>query len=128
VRALQGDVVEFLVLEENVLALLELVALHTIFGIDRIAGFGVDHLVADAVAGLLVDDVEADALAGGGGGVEGHRAGHQRQLQKALPVRPRGHDATLPYSPCVPRERPAFEQVPRRTHRDTVTVYNVLVY
>ena len=64
VGALQRDVVEFVVLEQHVLALLDLVALDAILLLDRLAGLGIDDVVADAVAGLAVDDVEADALAG----------------------------------------------------------------
>ena len=79
---------------QDVLALLDLVALDPILLLDRLVGLGVDDLVADAVAGLAVDDVEANALAGGGGGVERDRAGDQREFQIALPIRTRRHDIT----------------------------------
>ena len=78
VGAFQRHVVELVVLDQHVLALLELVALDAIFGFDRLAGFGVDDFVADAVAGLAIDDVEANALVGGGGGIKRHCARHQR--------------------------------------------------
>ncbi len=73
-RAFQRDLVEFVVLQLDVLVGLDLVALDPIFLVDRLAAFGVDDQIAHPVAGLLVDDVEPDAIARAGGGVERHRA------------------------------------------------------
>ncbi len=78
VGALQCHVVELVFLDQYVLALVDLVALDPILGLDRLAGLGIDDVVADAVAGFAVDDVEEDALAGAGGGIKRHGAGDQR--------------------------------------------------
>ena len=91
VRAFQRHIVEFVLLDQHILALLDLVTLDAILRLDRLAGFGVDDIVADAIAGLAVDDVEADALAGAGGRIKRHGAGDQRQLEEALPVWTRRH-------------------------------------
>ena len=91
VRALQRHLVELLVLDQHVLALLDLIALDAVLLLDRLLGLGIDHLVVDAIAGLLVDDVEADALARGGRGIERNRARNQRKLQITLPIGTRSH-------------------------------------
>jgi hypothetical protein len=44
-------------LEQDVLSILELVAFDLFFGLDHIAGFGIDRLVADAIAGFPINDV-----------------------------------------------------------------------
>ena len=61
------------------------------------AGVRVHLLVSDAVAGLLVELMEADLLALRRRRVHGDRAGDERELQVAFPVRTRGHGLT-PYS------------------------------
>ncbi len=76
-RAFQRDIVELVVLEQEVIVALELVALDAIILIDRLAGLGIDDFVADAIAGFLVDDVEADALAGRCRRIERDGARHQ---------------------------------------------------
>ena len=59
---LELDVVDLVVGEQDVLALLDLVALDDVVGLDR-ADARHDLLVADALAARLVDLVEADPAA-----------------------------------------------------------------
>src|SRR5215831_3584274 len=114
VRAFQGDVVELVVVDQDVLAFFDFIALDAILRLDLLARLGIDNLVADAVSGLAVDDVEADALAGAGGGVERHRAGDQRQFEKALPVRTRCHGSLLTQYRRL--NAPKNSRVPARRH------------
>src|SRR5205814_1483938 len=82
------------VIDQHVLALFDLIALDAVVLLDRLPGFGIDHLVVDAVAGLLIDDVEADALARGGRGIKRNRARNQRKFQITLPLRTWSHGIT----------------------------------
>ena len=63
-RAVERDIVEFFILQEQVFALGEFEAFHAIVRLDRVTGFRIHDLVTDAVASLAVDDVEADAFRG----------------------------------------------------------------
>jgi hypothetical protein len=64
VGALDLDRVELLVLDDQVLALGDLVAAALVLGGDRLAGFLVDELLAQAIAGRLVDLAEGNPLRG----------------------------------------------------------------
>jgi len=96
-RAFQRDIIELVFLEQDILALVDLVALDAVFRLDRVAGLRVHHLLADSVAGFPVNDVEPDALARGCRGVQRDGAGHQRQFEKTLPIGARRHSDT----PCT---------------------------
>jgi hypothetical protein len=74
VIALDLDGFQLLVLDQDVFALADLVALGLVLGLDRLAGLLVDELAADPVAGVAIESAEGDALGRGRGGVEGHRA------------------------------------------------------
>ena len=60
--ALDLDRFQFLVLDDEVLALGDLVAAAFVFWGDRLAGFFIDELLAQAIAGGLVDLPERDPL------------------------------------------------------------------
>ena len=81
---------EVLVLEDDVLLVLVLVALDQVGALDQ-PELGVDRLHVDPVVGVLVQLVEADALARARRRVEPHRAAHQAQLQISLPASPGRH-------------------------------------
>jgi hypothetical protein len=67
----RGDFVGF---QNDILAVLDLVALDLLIALNGIAGFAIDELSLDAVAGLAVQRVEGNAFRRGGCGVERHRA------------------------------------------------------
>ena len=82
--ALQLDRIDLLGFEQDVIALLDLIALDDIGPVHWPAvGIGGDH--ADAVVGVLMQHVEADIPGPAGGGVERHRTAHEGQAQIALP-------------------------------------------
>ena len=60
--ALDLDTVQLVVLDDEVLPLGDLVAAALVLGWDRLAGFLIDELLAQAIAGGLVDLPERDAL------------------------------------------------------------------
>ena len=62
--ALDLDGFEFLVLDDQVLPLGDLVAAALVLGADRLTGFLIDELLTQPIAGGLVDLREADALGG----------------------------------------------------------------
>ena len=70
--ALELQLVDLLLVEQDVLALLVLVALDDVLVLDR-ADAGRHLLVADALAGGLVDLVKLDLPLGAGGGIEADR-------------------------------------------------------
>jgi len=86
VGALDLDRFEFLVLDDQVLPLGDLVAAALVLGLDRLAGFLVDELLTQPITGRLVDLPEGDALCGRAGGVQCDRARDQGQLEIAFPV------------------------------------------
>ena len=86
VGALDLDRFELLVLDDQILALGDLVAAAFVLGIDRLAGFLIDELLTQPIAGRLVDLPEGDALCGRAGGVQCDRARDQGQLEIAFPV------------------------------------------
>lgn len=86
--------------QDDILAVLDLVALHLLVALDGIACLAVNELALHPVAGLAVQRVESDPLRRRGGGVERHRAGHLPELDEAFPIRTRcDHDAELPTQP-----------------------------
>ena len=85
---------EVLVLDDDVLLVLVLVALHQVRALDQ-PELGIDRLHVDPVVGVLVQLVEADPLVRAGRRVEPHRAAHQAQLQITLPARSRRHCGLL---------------------------------
>ena len=56
--ALRDDGGKFVALHDQIVAVIEPIALDLILPLDRLAGFAVDELALDSVAGLAVDDVE----------------------------------------------------------------------
>ena len=60
--ALDLDGFEFLVLDDQVLALSDLVAAALVLGTDRFTGFLIDELLTQPIAGRLVDLSEGNAL------------------------------------------------------------------
>src|SRR5436190_1105960 len=65
-------------------------------------------MCSNSIAGLTIDVVEPNLLSFGCGGVQGYRAGHQRQTEITFPIRSGGHrtlhstrpsDSTT-YVPC----------------------------
>ena len=94
-RALDLDRVELLVLDKDVGALADLVALDLLFVFDRLARLGVDVLALHTIAGLAVERVEkrtrAEELVAG---IQRDRARDEGQLQVSLPVGARRHSYT----------------------------------
>ena len=104
VIAFDFERVEFVVFDQQVFVLGDLVALGLVSGVDRLAGLVVDQLLAQAVAGLPVDLPERDALGGTGGRRQCDRTGDQRKLEIALPIGTRCHGGTpLQNSPAILR-------------------------
>ena len=95
--ALQLDRLELLVVEQDVAALLILIALDDLVGIDR-ADAGHDLLIFDPLAGRLVDLVEGDGRAALGGGEDLDRDRDQGEPDLSLPIGACGHDCVLPDS------------------------------
>src|SRR5262249_5401025 len=93
--ALEGDRFELVVVNLDILALGDLIALDDVFGFNFFTGVLVDPAIADAIAGLFIDLVETDLLALAGGGEKLDRAGHEGKTQKALPIGARGHEQLL---------------------------------
>src|SRR4051812_41639951 len=96
VRALDGDGLDLLVLDDDVVAFADLVTLDLIGGFHDLAGIAIDELPAQAVAGLAVEQMERDALFGGRRREQLNGAGHEREFQVTLPVRAGRHRKT-PY-------------------------------
>jgi hypothetical protein len=82
---------EVLLVEDDVLVLGDLVALHQIAARNLFAGAGVDGLHFDAVVSLRIDEVEADGLRLAGRRIEGNRTSDKRQAQMPLPRWTCGH-------------------------------------
>ena len=92
VAALDFDLVQLFVGDGDVIALGDLIALDALVALDDVAGFGVDILLLEAIAGLGVQHVEGNLLGRARGGEKRDGTGDERELQIALPVRPRRHD------------------------------------
>src|SRR5262249_3984268 len=86
VGALDLDRFELRILNDEVLALGHLVAAAFVLGGDRLAGFFIDELLAQAIAGGLVDLPEGDALGTRAGRMERNRTADQSQFEIAFPV------------------------------------------
>ena len=91
---LQLHLVEVVVIEQDILVLRHLIALDQIRALDG-AGVRVGGHHPDAVVGVGIDQMETDVGGGRGRGVEGDRAGHQRQFQMSLPGGSCGHGRLL---------------------------------
>src|SRR5262249_54665299 len=83
-----------LLLQQDVVVAVDLIAFDAVFLRHLRSGVGVDHVVADPIAGFPVDDVETDAIARGCRRKKGDPAGYERQFEVALPIRTWCHDAT----------------------------------
>src|SRR6476646_2926069 len=90
-RALERDRLDLFIVDLDITALVDLIALDDLVLAHFFAGVLIDLAVADAVARFLVDLVEADLLALAGRGEKLDRTRHQGKAQEALPVRTRGH-------------------------------------
>jgi hypothetical protein len=62
--ALDGNSVEFVIIDEDVGALRVFVAATLVLALDRITGHLVDKLLPQPIAGLLIDLPERDPLGG----------------------------------------------------------------
>src|SRR5205807_4619098 len=74
------------ILDNEVVALGDLVAAAFVFGGDRLAGLFIDELLAQAIAGGLVDLPQRDALGDRAGRMQRNRTGDESQLEIAFPV------------------------------------------
>ena len=77
---------ELVVLEHDVLALGDLVALRLALGLDRLAGLLVDELAPHAISRLAIEGAKGNPLRGRRGRIEGDRARDERKLEITLPV------------------------------------------
>src|SRR5215217_5947023 len=84
------DCFQLVILHDEVLALGHLVATAFVFGGDRLMGFLIDELLAEAIAGDLVDLPERNALGRGARRMQRDRTRDQRQFEVAFPVRTHG--------------------------------------
>ena len=91
VRALQGDLVDLVVLQHHISVVAALVAFDLVVLVDRLAGQGVDIAALHPVARRPVEGVEADLLARARGRHHRDRARHERELEIAFPERARRH-------------------------------------
>src|SRR5271166_6163279 len=85
-RVLDLDRFQLRIIDQEVLALGDLVAAPFVFRGDRLAGFFIDELLAQAIAGGLVDLMECDALRGRARRMQRNWTGDQRKLEVAFPV------------------------------------------
>jgi hypothetical protein len=83
---------KLLFLDDEKLVLTHRVAAPAIQRLHNLSGADIDELVPEPVASLAVYLAEADPLRSRDRGVECDRAGDQRKLQIAFPMRSRGHD------------------------------------
>ena len=73
-------------LDLDVFALGKRIAAALVILLDDLSRFLVDHLLPQAVAGLAIDLVEVGFLGLARRRVERNRAGHERELEVALPI------------------------------------------
>ena len=78
-------------LEHDIFVLPDLVALHLLVGLDRLAGLLIDELPAYPMSGGAIERMEGDPLGGGCSRVKGNRAGQLGDLQKTFPICSRRH-------------------------------------
>src|SRR3984893_13484143 len=95
------NLLDFLVLHLEILALANLVAAANVLLFDRLAGFGVDALLLLPVSGIFVDPVERNALRTRRGRIKRDRARNQGQLEITLPGGTRGHGTLLTHKRIV---------------------------
>jgi len=87
VGALEGHLVELVLVQRDVAALGYLVAFDPILLRHLLAGLRIDHLVTNPMPGVAVENVEMDAVTGCGRWKQGNTAGHERELEISFPVR-----------------------------------------
>src|SRR6516225_2671224 len=90
-RAFDQDGLYFLILNNHVLALCDLIAAHHVVPRDDLAGLRIDILLLQSVARFPVDPIETHFFAERGGRIERNGARDQRKPKIALPVRTRRH-------------------------------------
>src|SRR5262249_54894727 len=90
-RAFDLDGLYFLILNNHVLALCDLIAAHHVVPRDDLAGLRIDILLLQSVARFPVDPIETHFFAERGGRIERNGARDQRKPKIALPVRTRRH-------------------------------------
>jgi hypothetical protein len=84
--ALDLDSFELRILDDEILALGDLVAAAFVFGDDRLAGFFINELLAQTIAGSLVDLPKCDALSRRASRMQRNRAGDESKFEIAFPV------------------------------------------
>src|SRR5262245_43536191 len=90
-RAFDLDGLYFLILNNHVLALCDLIAAHHVVPRDDLAGLRIDILLFQSVARCPVDPIETHFFAERRGRIERNGARDQRKPKIALPVRTRRH-------------------------------------
>src|SRR6516165_8671015 len=90
-RAFDLDGLYFLILNNHVLALCDLIAAHHVVPRDDLAGLRIDILLLQSGACFPVDPIETHFFAKRGGRIERNGARDQRKPKIALPVRTRRH-------------------------------------
>src|SRR5262249_17045391 len=90
-RAFDLDGLYFLILNDHVLALCDLIAAHHVVPPDHLGGLRIDILLFQSVARVPVDPIETHFFAERGGRIERNGARDQRKPKIALPVRTRRH-------------------------------------
>src|SRR5579871_5813871 len=91
VRAFDLDCFQLLLIDLDKFALADLISARLLVVIDSASAFGIDHLLLQAVIGPLVEEVEFRFTGLRRGGIKQHRTAHQRQFERAFPIRTRGH-------------------------------------
>jgi hypothetical protein len=71
---------EFIIPHEQKLVFADFVSATLLIASHRLAGDGIDKLLAKAISRLLINLPEGYALFFGDGGVQGNRAGNEREL------------------------------------------------
>jgi hypothetical protein len=89
---------EFIIPHEQKLIFADFVAASLLIGGHRLTCDDINKLLTEAVARLLIDLPERDAPFPGDGRIQRDRAGNERELQKALPVRA-GNQGNTPTEP-----------------------------
>src|SRR5262249_34869963 len=90
-RAFDLDGLYFLILNNHVLALCDLIAAHHVVPRDDLAGLRIAILLFQSAARFPVDPIEPHLFAERGGRIERNGARDQRKPKIALPVRTRRH-------------------------------------
>src|SRR5207248_1735430 len=85
---------DLVIIDFDVDAFFDLVALGLVVSFHGLAGLIIDQLLAQAVAGFLVDLPERDPFRRGRRGTQGDGTRNEGELQIALPVRTGCHEAT----------------------------------